>query len=300
MIYKRFHDAVGDKFLVENERIAAFDLALAATALNLQAVRNLFSAEQASRIEGWVEKLIDSKEWGEYAIGEVKAYGEIFQRDVANIKMGADPFTSIPARLLQRWLGNGVRDFEIKTESKNTGGTSPIMLAIAVDALMPFVGTWKAIKDQYELAKEDLPSVTDWEAEGFYDLGKYPDEWKPDGTVIYRDEFGKLSETWLQPKKMMQLLTKYKAKKVGTTVRVLVKGPWDGIKEARMQLTDQTIGAYADERGIAYALCVFTNGNAGCHLMKKRMWENLDRIEAIMADTSLTEAQREAALKNLT
>ena len=43
----------------------------------MQAVRSLFPKEQAERIEVRVVKCFESREWGAYAIDELKEYGEI-------------------------------------------------------------------------------------------------------------------------------------------------------------------------------------------------------------------------------
>ena len=63
---------------------------------DLPAVRNLFPKDQAERIEKWVLKCSDSKDWGAYAIQELKEYGEEFQRAVENITNGGDPLSTIP------------------------------------------------------------------------------------------------------------------------------------------------------------------------------------------------------------
>lgn len=90
------------KFVVEDEKTAAFDLFLSATTLDLQAVKNLFSNDQAERIEKWVFKIIDTKDWGEYAIDEVKKYDEEFQKGLQNINEGTGgPLSAVTARLVR-------------------------------------------------------------------------------------------------------------------------------------------------------------------------------------------------------
>jgi len=94
-IHKNFKDAFEEKFTIENETKASFDLALAAIALDLQAVKNLFHAEQADRLEQWVLKHVGGVEnWGDYAVSEVKDYSSAFQS-----KMRVDiPIGAISAR----------------------------------------------------------------------------------------------------------------------------------------------------------------------------------------------------------
>ena len=298
-IYQRFRVTLGDRFRVGNEQMAPFDLALAAIALDLQAIKNLFPADQAKRIEGWVEKLLDTREWGEYAISEVRAYGRQFQKEVETVEKGGDPISAIPTRLLRRWLGDDIRRFDVEMGSKKTGFIDPILVCMAVETLMPFAGTWKSIRDQYELVEEDLPTDFNWEAYGLYDLGKHPEDRKPDGTVIFRDNYRKTTERWLNPRKLAKLLSARGAKRIGTSCRVMVRGPWEGIKETTMQLSDESVDAFVDGSGHAYAVCVFQQGRPEYTLTKRKVWENWDRAEAIMSDAKLTDVQRATALKRL-
>lgn len=300
-IYERFRGALGNRFQVEDERMASFDLALAATALDLQAVKNLFPPEQAGRIQHWVENLVNSKEWGEYAVSEVRAYGQIFQKEVEAVGSGSDPMSAIPTRLLHRWLGEGIRRFEVKVESgsQNIGIVDPLLVGMGVEALMPFVGIWKSIKDQYELIEEDLPIDTNWQAYGLYDLGEHPDDRKPDGTIIFRDNDGKTRESWFHPRKLAKLLSRHDAKRIGTFHRVMVRGPWEGIKETTMQLSDESVKAFVDGNDRAYAVCAFKQGKPEYSVVKKKAWDNWDQAQAIISDATLTDLQRTAALKHI-
>lgn len=293
-IYRTFRETFGDKFQVEDERMAMFDLGLAATALDMRAVWNLFPNDQAKRIATWVEKLLDSKEWGEYALEELRCYSGDFQ---AEMERAQHPgyLGGLSTRLLHRWLGDGATEFQVK----ETGELLILLVVLGDLTLSSFAGTWKAIRDQYEMMEEDMPTETDWEVHGLYDVGKHPDESKPDGTTIFRDESGDLKERWIHPRKLMRLVSKFGAEHVGTICRVLVKGPWEGIKEARMQLSDASIKAFADDSGVAYAQCHFAKGKPAYHLTKKRVWANLDRVDAIISDESLTEAQRIDAIKKI-
>jgi hypothetical protein len=297
-IYQTFRQTLGEKFRVEDESMAVFDLALAATALDMQAVKNLFSADQAKRIERWVERLKNTEDWGDYAIAEIRAYDQHFQDAMARVESDGDPLSAMSVRLLYRWLGDNLQEFDFRIGSEKTDIISPILIEITHDVLLDFVGVWKTISQQYDLVEEDLPFETDWEAYGVYELGKYPNETKPDGTIIYRDERGRLEESWISPKKFMKLVSQLGAKRTGTVCRVLVKGPWPGVKETRLGLSDQSVSAFADRSGLIYALCVFKKGQAGYRLMKKDGWDNLDRIIAIMADPNLSEAKRAAAMKH--
>ena len=157
-IHKSLKDSFKGKFVVEDEKMATFDLALAAIAQDLQAVKNLFPKEQAERIEKWVLKCIDTKDWGEYAVDEVNKYGEEFQKGIQNIIADGDPLSAIPARLLHRWLGKNIQNFDVEMHGKKTGIISPILLLMISSTLAAFLGSWKKLKDNFNLIEGDIPS----------------------------------------------------------------------------------------------------------------------------------------------
>lgn len=164
-IYKELKGAFEEKFVIEDERMAPFDLALAAIALNLQAPKNLFPKDQAERIEKWVFKYIDeiwremaTEEWGDYAVEEVKKYAEKFQKAVEHLE---NPTSAIPARLLHRWLGRGIENFEVEMNGEKTGIISLQLIMMATAALSRFIGFWKSIKNDFDLVEGDLPFEDD-------------------------------------------------------------------------------------------------------------------------------------------
>jgi hypothetical protein len=183
-IHKNFKDSFREKFIVEDEKMAVFDLALAAIALDLQAVKNLFPKDQAVRIEKWVLKCIDTEDWGEYAVDEVKKYGEKFQKYIQNISAGGDPLSAISARLLQRWLGNNIKNFDVEINGNKTGIISPILL-IEVSSIFTYLhGNWKRLKDNFRVVEGDTPF--DKNSSGLKDYQPEPDEKKPAGTIQFR------------------------------------------------------------------------------------------------------------------
>jgi len=294
-IYKNLKDSFKEKFVVEDEKIAAFDLALAAIAQDLQAVKNLFPKDQAERIEKWVLKCIDTEDWGEYAVDEVKKYGEKFQKDVQNISAGGDPLSAIPARLLQRWLGKNIQNFDVEMSGKKTGIISPVLLMMVSSMLAAFLGTWKRLKDNFKIIEGDIPF--DENPSGLKDYQPEPDEKKPDGTIQYYDEHGNLKEKWLPSEQINELLKRGGAKRL---YKVLIKGPWDGVKETLWELSDDTVEKFVDEKGYAYAICAYEKGEPKYTLTKKRMWEKMDEVEAIMMNPNLSEEQRIEEIKKLT
>ncbi len=156
-IYKSLKDSFKEKFVIENETMATFDLALAAIAQGLQAVKNLFSTEQAGRIEKGVLKLIDSEDWGKYAVNEVKKYGEEFQNEIQNVEIGGDPLSAIPGHLLHRWLGENIRNFDVEVNGKKTGVINPLLLMMVSSTLIASLGTWKRLKAKFKLVECNLP-----------------------------------------------------------------------------------------------------------------------------------------------
>ncbi len=153
-IYRTFKDTFGVKFVVADETMAAFDLFLATIALDLQAVKNLFQAEQANRLERWVFKNIGGVEhWGNYAVGEVTEYSSAFQN-----KLRVDmPIGAISARLVHRWLGGGIRNFEAEIGGKKTGFIDVLLIDAVNETLLGFIGFWKGIKTDFTLVEGDLP-----------------------------------------------------------------------------------------------------------------------------------------------
>ena len=195
-IKKSLEESFEGKFIVEKEdMIASFDLALAAIAQDLQALKNLFPKDQAERIEKWVFKsLANMEDWGEYAVDEVKKYSEKFQKDIQNIKAGGDPLSAIPARLLQRWLGKNIQNFDVEMNGKKTGIISPVFLMMVSSMLVAFAGTWKKriMTSDIELVEGDIPF--DENLQGLKDYTPEPADNKPDGTIEYYDENGKKKE----------------------------------------------------------------------------------------------------------
>lgn len=151
VIYKNLKDIFKIEMEVEDENRAGFDLALAAIAYDLQALKNLFAKEQAERVERYVLKFMDSDYWGQYAVSEVKSYGELWQKEIRN--SNASYFHAIPARLLQRWLGKNMRNFV-----DESGIISPLLLLAVSTELSTICGKWKRLKDNFNITEGDTPA----------------------------------------------------------------------------------------------------------------------------------------------
>jgi hypothetical protein len=174
---------------VLDDEQATFDLALAAMALELQAVKNLFPKDQAERITTFAYEQGHSAKYGDYAFQELKRYIGAYEAELQLIGTDGKPLIKdylfaqdyssgsldlnrylirsarfwndafmIPvgvvcALLLHRWLGEDVTNYEAKLEEKGAGVLDPVLLDSVIEILCapPFVGTWKYVKDTFLL-----------------------------------------------------------------------------------------------------------------------------------------------------
>jgi hypothetical protein len=160
-VYNSLKEVREEKFAVADESSAAFDLGLAAIALDLQAVKNLFPVEQAGRIENWVLTWVwnfaATNGRGGYALDEVKKYGVAFQKES---RIGAEfALGAIPGRLLHRWLGGTIKNFEFEIGGKKSGFINTMLMSETTSVLIGFSGFWKAFADKYKLV-DGAPKYT--------------------------------------------------------------------------------------------------------------------------------------------
>lgn len=301
-ICEELKDIFQDQFVLEHEKKANLDLSLAAITLDLQAIKNLFPNIQAERIEKWVYECFNTGDWGEYAVEEVKKYGKEFQEHTPNMYVGTNPLSAVSARLLHRWLGENIHNFEIDMGDFGNGEKTGIVsispqLQMMVDSLLiGFIGTWKRIKHNFKLIEGDLPlaeniqefclrdGLRDWEPKPAPDekTMNSTDEIKPDGTIEYYDTNGNIKEMWLSPRQMEELFKKDLARKC---YKVLFKGPWEGIKEADWPLSEAVANKFIDEKGYIYGICAYEKGKPIYGLIVKQFWEK-DNIFQKMSDHS--------------
>lgn len=149
--------------IVEDEAACDIHLALAAIALDMQAVNNLFSPEQSKRLVGFVfryldeidesgyvakearkydrvsDRLLRNLETRGYIVHEVKRYQQVFQEAIRNSE---NPIHAITVRLLARWLG----------VSSQQGQFVNLVLTILISAhLAAFSGFWKETKATFKV-----------------------------------------------------------------------------------------------------------------------------------------------------
>ena len=189
-IYQRMKDLFEHRFVVKEQTQAASDLTLASIALGIQAIRNLNQRQKAERLQAWILRCIN-KEYGEYAISEIKEYDRAFQEGSEGISQGKDPIMEVSARLLHRWLGSDLHTFGIKVGDKKTVVFEPLLVMMTADVLIRYAGIWRALCDAYEVLGNDFPhdfSSDDRGAMGMHELLSESEKQRLHGTIRYLAE----------------------------------------------------------------------------------------------------------------
>jgi len=296
-IYSSLREWFKDDFVLDDEEMAKFDFALAVIALNIRPIKNLFQQAQAERLKRKIVdqlSLMNKETMGGYALEEVTAYEKELEVDIERLRSGENPLSAMAARLLSRWLGEGIEKFKVEMNGKKTGFISPLMVLAITEKVVGFVGFWKAIKENFDLIEDDPP--LDVNSLGLKDYSPEPNDNKPDGTIQYYDDKGNLCEKWIPPAELEKMLDKGSLKRV---YKVLIKGPWDGVKQTYWELSDENVKTFVDETEYAYALCANPKGEAKYILTKKKIWENMDKVTEIMMDPNLSEPQRAEAIRKM-
>jgi hypothetical protein len=125
--YKVLREALGKNFVVDDETMACLNCTLAAIALGLQAVKNIFPSVQASRIKTFVFLEINDQQ----AVEEVKQYEIAYQQE------SDDPLGAVTGRLLHRWLGKNIWKLEAEVVGKKTGFVDVWAMSVALGVLVP-------------------------------------------------------------------------------------------------------------------------------------------------------------------
>ncbi|MGD0352926.1 MAG: hypothetical protein ABSB38_05475 [Dehalococcoidia bacterium] len=145
--YAGLKDTFGEKFIIQDENMGIFDLLLAKIALHINSLRNLFPSAQSKRIRGHILKYVTSLEHADYTINEMQEYERVYNESV---RLTENPIDAIAARLLRKWLGERIVDFEFEFFDKKTGAISP-MLLFFVDNIVTEGSGWKIIKDNFNI-----------------------------------------------------------------------------------------------------------------------------------------------------
>ena len=154
---KKYTEVYGKKFAVEEESMAAFNLALAIIAQEGQSFGSLFPKAQADRIVKWIWAALNNPEYGDYATKELIEYQKIYTKSIPNIKKGANPYLAIANRLIRKWLGKNFHQDGVVIHCKNTGEINPITEMIVLTILGVSTGHWKIFLKYYDLFEGDIP-----------------------------------------------------------------------------------------------------------------------------------------------
>ena len=162
--YAGLKDAFGEKFRIQDQDAANFDLFLAKIALNTASLKNLFPPEQADRIRRWILKNIEAQpsefgdarrsklkyyEYWDYRRNEIEEYEKVYNE---SIKLGENPINAIASRLLHKWFGGYVADFDFEFNGKKTGTIGPLKALLLTSIVSEGLG-WKTIKDNFDLVE---------------------------------------------------------------------------------------------------------------------------------------------------
>src|SRR4051812_13160288 len=224
-VYVSLQNSFGARFVVEDARKARFDFALAAVAQDLGALPNLFEQRQASRIEAWVSKLMNSPEWGEYSAKELKEYRAAFEEASSEVRAGGNPMelmSAIPARLIHRLLGKAISQFAIGEGELRF--IEPILLLSMTTALVSYCGAWKRMAEEFQLVEGDLPLTP----QHLRFPNHVPGTVAIDSVVLRYGPNGMIQEQHLSLNELLQWQNPASGHSV---CRALLKGPWNGIKE---------------------------------------------------------------------
>jgi hypothetical protein len=171
-IYRHLRESI-ENGSVDDEEYAILDLMLAGVALELHVLRNLFPEEQAKRIRKLMFKLfskftppgpgeyVTQAEVELYIKAEVERYEELLVEDKPSLSLtrAGDilQWGAVSRRLLHAWLGEKTRRLEVSFGEKKYGVPDPVAILEVTELLMPLVGRWKKVKENYELVNDDLP-----------------------------------------------------------------------------------------------------------------------------------------------
>ena len=145
--YVALRDAFGEKFIIKDQSIGNIDLFLAKMALITASLNNLFPPKQAERIRNWILKVLDNTEYSEYCRHEIESYEKVYNNSV---KLAENPVNAIATRLLYKWLGGYISDFDFEFCGQKTGTIGPLQRSLLTMIITEGAG-WKMIKDNFDL-----------------------------------------------------------------------------------------------------------------------------------------------------
>lgn len=152
-IYRGLREHHGSGFVVDDERFATFDLALALAAMELTAAANLYDLHTAERVQGWVIYHLNTPEHGAYCRQEIESYVEADKTSPPD-----NPIGPLATRLLQRWLGPRIVDFAITVGGRRTEYVQVLLMTEIKSYLAAcLTGFWVRLRERYKLLPSNLP-----------------------------------------------------------------------------------------------------------------------------------------------
>ena len=116
--------------------------------MQLQALPNLFSQEQASRLHGWALKHLDSVTSNRLGVRTVEAYSSAWREAIAESR---NPIDDAAGNLICVRFGD-----DLKSHAETVA--NPVLRAIVGRALVVGGGgVWKTVEANCDLIPEELP-----------------------------------------------------------------------------------------------------------------------------------------------
>lgn len=141
-IHRSVKELSGDKHIIRNERQAIDAFMRANIAVGMQAVNNIFTTEQAKRLNGWIMYFLDDENRA-----EVMKYNEIYEKAAKDVE---EPVGTVAGALLFQWLGKDVKKLKGL-------GLRLQFLCMGIDEEFSINGRyWKTVQEKYKLTASDL------------------------------------------------------------------------------------------------------------------------------------------------
>ncbi|OGJ37433.1 MAG: hypothetical protein A2383_02445 [Candidatus Pacebacteria bacterium RIFOXYB1_FULL_39_46] len=136
---------------LKEDDVAKYDFVLALISLQMQAIENVFSKNQAERIAKLLmNQILSMPSLGSHAVEVIRRYDVAFKRSVEENK--ENPLLVIPALLLYRWVGEDIEKFSTKVAGQKI--INPLLIAHLAGVLTHYKGYWMKVKNNYEVVAE--------------------------------------------------------------------------------------------------------------------------------------------------
>lgn len=269
---------------LSTDDFAVFDFFLALLFIESRAPYNLFGQESGERVWQYLKNSFSVEEqYGDYAIESLEFYLDVWSQYSAK---KINPLGGIASALLYKF-GYEEKDSDI------------LLGTMLMDILVLSPPWWKIFSENNELVKSDIPvDIENFKKFIGESAMSYSDnlKGKPDGTYQYYDDHGKMHEGWMSPEGIEKRLRQSGAKQL---TKVLIKGPWEGVREDFWDIEDETIEKFADNERIVYVMCHFESGEPKYHYINKQMWINIEKIEEIILNPHLSEEEKKQQIDKL-